>query len=155
MLYTEIPTQRPVTPLLDEIDHPEQLRQLEQSQLPQVADELRQYILYAAGQSGGHFGANLGVIELTVALHYCFNTPDDRLVWDVGHQAYPHKVLTGRRERITTIRSKGGLAAFPARDESDFDTFGVGHSSTAISAGLGMALARRYQQKPCEVVTLS
>ena len=154
MLYTEIPTQRPVTPLLDEIDHPEQLRQLEQSQLPQVADELRQYILYAAGQSGGHFGANLGVIELTVALHYCFNTPDDRLVWDVGHQAYPHKVLTGRRERITTIRSKGGLAAFPARDESDFDTFGVGHSSTAISAGLGMALARRYQQKPCEVVAI-
>ncbi|ENW84952.1 1-deoxy-D-xylulose-5-phosphate synthase [Acinetobacter sp. NIPH 284] len=154
MLYTEIPTQRPVTPLLDEIDHPEQLRQLEQSQLPQVADELRQYILYAAGQSGGHFGANLGVIELTVALHYCFNTPNDRLVWDVGHQAYPHKVLTGRRERITTIRSKGGLAAFPARDESDFDTFGVGHSSTAISAGLGMALARRYQQKPCEVVAI-
>ena len=154
MLYTEIPTQRPVTPLLDEIDHPEQLRQLEQSQLPQVADELRQYILYAAGQSGGHFGANLGVIELTVALHYCFNTPDDRLVWDVGHQAYPHKVLTGRRERITTIRSKGGLAAFPARDESNFDTFGVGHSSTAISAGLGMALARRYQQKPCEVVAI-
>lgn len=154
MLYTEIPTQRPVTPLLDEIDHPEQLRQLEQSQLPQVADELRQYILYAAGQSGGHFGANLGVIELTVALHYCFNTPNDRLVWDVGHQAYPHKVLTGRRERITTIRSKGGLAAFPARDESNFDTFGVGHSSTAISAGLGMALARRYQQKPCEVVAI-
>ena len=154
MLYTEIPTQRPVTPLLDGIDHPQQLRQLEQGLLPQVADELRQYILYAAGQSGGHFGANLGVIELTVALHYCFNTPNDRLVWDVGHQAYPHKVLTGRRERITTIRSKGGLAAFPARDESNFDTFGVGHSSTAISAGLGMALARRYQQKPCEVVAI-
>jgi 1-deoxy-D-xylulose-5-phosphate synthase len=95
MLYTEIPTQRPVTPLLDEVDHPQQLRQLEQSQLTQVADELRQYILYAAGQSGGHFGANLGVIELTVALHYCFNTPHDRLIWDVGHQAYPHKVLTG------------------------------------------------------------
>ena len=154
MLYTEIPTQRPVTPLLDEIDHPEQLRQLEQSQLPQVADELRQYILYAAGQSGGHFGANLGVIELTVALHYCFNTPDDRLVWDVGHQAYPHKVLTGRRERITTIRSKDGLAAFPAREESEFDTFGVGHSSTAISAGLGMSLARRYQKDPCDVVAI-
>jgi len=154
MLYTEIPTQRPVTPLLDGIDHPQQLRQLEQSQLEQVADELRQYILYAAGQSGGHFGANLGVIELTVALHYCFNTPDDRLVWDVGHQAYPHKVLTGRRERITTIRSKDGLAAFPARDESAFDTFGVGHSSTAISAGLGMALARRYQKDPCDVVAI-
>lgn len=154
MLYTEIPTQRPVTPLLDGIDHPQQLRQLEQSQLVQVADELRQYILYAAGQSGGHFGANLGVIELTVALHYCFNTPQDRLVWDVGHQAYPHKVLTGRRDRITTIRSKDGLAAFPARDESEFDTFGVGHSSTAISAGLGMSLARRYQKDPCDVVAI-
>ncbi|RLZ10085.1 1-deoxy-D-xylulose-5-phosphate synthase [Acinetobacter sp. 2JN-4] len=154
MLYTEIPTQRPVTLLLDEIDHPQQLRQLAQSQLAQVADELRQYILYAAGQSGGHFGANLGVIELTVALHYCFNTPRDRLVWDVGHQAYPHKVLTGRREQITTIRSKNGLAAFPAREESEFDTFGVGHSSTAISAGLGMALARRYQKDPCDVVAI-
>ena len=154
MLYTEIPSQRPVTPLLDAINHPQQLRQLEQSQLAQVADELRQFILYAAGQSGGHFGANLGVIELTVALHYCFNTPDDRLVWDVGHQAYPHKVLTGRREQLTTIRSKNGLAAFPARDESEFDTFGVGHSSTAISAGLGMALARRYQQNPCDVVAI-
>ncbi|WP_179989902.1 1-deoxy-D-xylulose-5-phosphate synthase [Acinetobacter sp. YH1901141] len=154
MLYTEIPTQRPVTPLLDEIDHPQQLRLLAQSQLPQVADELRQFILYAAGQSGGHFGANLGVIELTVALHYCFNTPHDRLIWDVGHQAYPHKALTGRREQLTTIRAKDGLAAFPAREESIFDTFGVGHSSTAISAGLGMALARRYQQNPCEVVAI-
>ncbi|HCK63750.1 MAG TPA: 1-deoxy-D-xylulose-5-phosphate synthase, partial [Acinetobacter radioresistens] len=152
MLYTEIPTQRPVISLLEGIDHPQQLRELRQEQLAQVVDELRQYILYAAGQSGGHFGANLGVIELTVALHYCFNTPDDRLIWDVGHQAYPHKVLTGRREQITTIRAKNGLAAFPARDESEFDTFGVGHSSTAISAGLGMALARRYQNHPCEVV---
>ncbi|MFY0110767.1 1-deoxy-D-xylulose-5-phosphate synthase, partial [Acinetobacter baumannii] len=114
----------------------------------------RQYILYAAGQSGGHFGANLGVVELTVALHYCFNTPNDRLVWDVGHQAYPHKILTGRREQITTIRAKNGLAAFPAREESVFDTFGVGHSSTAISAGLGMSLARRYQKDPCEVVCI-
>ena len=154
MLYTEIPTQRPVTPLLDTIDHPQQLRLLARDQLPQVADELRQFILYAAGQSGGHFGANLGVIELTVALHYCFNTPEDRLIWDVGHQAYPHKALTGRREQLTTIRSKDGLAAFPAREESIFDTFGVGHSSTAISAGLGMALARRYQQNPCEVVAI-
>ncbi|ELW9384917.1 1-deoxy-D-xylulose-5-phosphate synthase [Acinetobacter baumannii] len=154
MLYTEIPTQRPVTPLLDAIDHPQQLRQLEHSQLLQVADELRQYILYAAGQSGGHFGANLGVVELTVVLHYCFNTPNDRLVWDVGHQAYPHKILTGRREQITTIRAKNGLAAFPAREESVFDTFGVGHSSTAISAGLGMSLARRYQKDPCEVVCI-
>ncbi|OTG95516.1 1-deoxy-D-xylulose-5-phosphate synthase [Acinetobacter sp. ANC 3832] len=154
MLYTEIPTQRPVTPLLDGIDHPQQLRDLEQDQLEQVSDELRQYILYAAGQSGGHFGANLGVVELTVALHYCFNTPNDRLVWDVGHQAYPHKVLTGRREQITTIRAKDGLAAFPTREESEFDTFGVGHSSTAISAGLGMALASRYQKSLREVVAI-
>ncbi|MCF9033882.1 1-deoxy-D-xylulose-5-phosphate synthase [Acinetobacter nectaris] len=154
MLYTKIPTQRPVTPLLDEIDHPKQLRQLDSNQLLQVADELRQYILYAAGVSGGHFGANLGVVELTVALHYCFNTPRDRLIWDVGHQAYPHKILTGRREQITTIRAKNGLAAFPAREESEFDTFGVGHSSTAISAGLGMSLARRYQKDPCEVVAI-
>ncbi|MBV6574446.1 1-deoxy-D-xylulose-5-phosphate synthase, partial [Acinetobacter baumannii] len=152
MLYTEIPTQRPVTPLLDAIDHPQQLRQLEHSQLLQVADELRQYILYAAGQSGGHFGANLGVVELTVALHYCFNTPNDRLVWDVGHQAYPHKILTGRREQITTIRAKNGLAAFPARGESGFDTLAVGHSPTAISPGLGLSLPRRYQTDPCEVV---
>ena len=154
MLYTEIPTQRPVTPLLDEIDHPQQLRALVPSQLTQVADELRQFILYAAGQSGGHFGANLGVIELTVALHYCFETPHDRLIWDVGHQAYPHKVLTGRREKLTTIRAKDGLAAFPAREESVFDTFGVGHSSTAISAGLGMALASRYQKQQREVVAI-
>ncbi|WP_314914996.1 1-deoxy-D-xylulose-5-phosphate synthase [Acinetobacter harbinensis] len=154
MLYTQIPTRRPVTSLLDTIDHPQQLRRLERGQLEKVADELRQYILYAAGQSGGHFGANLGVIELTVALHYCFNTPHDRLIWDVGHQAYPHKALTGRREQLITIRSKDGLAAFPTREESVFDTFGVGHSSTAISAGLGMALARRYQKDPCEVVAI-
>ena len=154
MLYTEIPSQRPVTPLLDHIDHPQQLRQFEQSELVQVADELRQFILYAAGQSGGHFGANLGVIELSVALHYCFNTPNDRLVWDVGHQAYPHKALTGRREQLTTIRAKNGLAAFPAREESEFDTFGVGHSSTAISAGLGMALASRYQNSVRDVVAI-
>lgn len=154
MLYTEIPTHRPVTPLLDTIDHPEQLRMLDRSQLEQVADELRQYILYAAGQSGGHFGANLGVIELAVALHYSFNTPHDRLIWDVGHQAYPHKALTGRREQLVTIRAKDGLAAFPAREESEFDTFGVGHSSTAISAGLGMALASRYQNIQRDVVAI-
>lgn len=152
MLYTEIPTQRPVTPLLDAVDHPQQLRQLAPSQLPQLANELRHFLLYAAGQSGGHFAANLGVVELTVALHYCFKTPHDRIVWDVGHQAYPHKILTGRREQIISIRAKDGLAAFPAREESEFDTFGVGHSSTAISAGLGMSLARRYQQQPCDVV---
>lgn len=154
MLYTEIPTQRPHTPLLDCIDVPMQLRQLSVSQLPTLADELRLYLLYAAGQSGGHFGANLGVVELSIALHYCFNTPHDRLIWDVGHQAYAHKALTGRREALTTIRTKDGLAAFPAREESEYDTFGVGHSSTAISAGLGMALASRYQQNPREVVAI-
>lgn len=154
MLYNEIPNQRPPTQLLDAIDHPLQLRQLAKDQLVQVADELRQFILYAAGQSGGHFGANLGVVELTVALHFCFDTPNDRLVWDVGHQAYPHKALTGRREQLTTIRAKNGLAAFPTREESEFDTFGVGHSSTAISAALGMALASRYQKKSREVVAI-
>ena len=154
MSYTTILTIRPITPLLDQIDHPQQLRLFQLDQLEQVADELRQYILYAVGQSGGHFAANLGVIELTVALHYCFDTPTDRLIWDVGHQAYPHKALTGRRERLTTIRAENGLAAFPAREESEFDTFGVGHSSTAISAGLGMALARRYLQDPCHVVAI-
>lgn len=154
MLYTEIPAQRPVTPLLDQVNAPEQLRELDLSQLEQLANELRHYILYAAGQSGGHFGANLGVVELTIALHYCLNTPDDRLIWDVGHQAYPHKVLTGRREKITSIRAKDGLAAFPTRDESVFDTFGVGHSSTAISAAVGMALARYYQKKPCNVLAV-
>ena len=153
MLYTEIPTQRPVTPLLDAIDHPQQLRQLEHSQLVQVADELRQYILYAAGQSGGHFGANLGVVELTVALHYCFNTPNDRLVWDVGHQAYPHKVLTGRREQMTTIRAKNGLAAFPAREESVLILLCRAFINCNFGR-FGNVLARRYQNDPCEVVCI-
>lgn len=154
MLYTEIPTQRPNTPLLDSIDYPVQLRQLSIEQLDTLADELRLYLLYAAGQSGGHFAANLGVVELTIALHFCFNTPHDRLVWDVGHQAYAHKALTGRRERLTTIRAKDGLAAFPDRKESEYDTFGVGHSSTAISAALGMALACRYQQQQREFIAI-
>jgi 1-deoxy-D-xylulose-5-phosphate synthase len=145
MMYTQIPTLRPDTPLLDEIESPAQLKTLDISELMTLADELRAYLLYATGQSGGHFGANLGVVELTIALHTILDTPRDRLVWDVGHQAYPHKVLTGRREQLPTIRSKHGLAAFPARDESVFDTFGVGHSSTSISAALGMALAQRYQ----------
>jgi len=147
MMYTQIPALRPDTPFLDGIDSPAQLKKLSVAELNVLADELRSYLLYAAGQSGGHFGANLGVVELTVALHAVLETPRDRLVWDVGHQAYPHKVLTGRREQLTTIRSKGGLAAFPARDESEYDTFGVGHSSTSISAALGMALALRYQNQ--------
>ncbi len=145
MMYETIPTVRPSTPLLDSVDQPCQLKGLGLTELKQLADELRLYLLYAAGQSGGHFGANLGVVELTIALHHALDTPKDRLVWDVGHQAYAHKVLTGRRDALTTIRSKNGLAAFPTREESAFDTFGVGHSSTAISAALGMALALRYQ----------
>jgi len=145
MMYKQIPELRPDTPLLDQIESPAQLKHLTTDELVTLAAELRAYLLYAAGQSGGHFGANLGVVELTVALHAVLDTPHDRLVWDVGHQAYPHKVLTGRREQLTTIRSQNGLAAFPARDESEYDTFGVGHSSTSISAALGMALALRYQ----------
>ncbi len=142
-VFQEIPLQRPNTPLLDKIDGPQQLRLLNAEQLEQLAWELRAYLLFSVGQSGGHFGAGLGVIELTIALHYVFNTPQDRLVWDVGHQAYPHKILTGRREQLLKIRQQGGPAAFPCREESPFDTFGVGHSSTSISAALGMALAAR------------
>lgn len=146
MIYHQIPVDRPQTDLLDRIDHPERLKDFSPAQRLQLADELRHFLLYSAGQSGGHFGANLGVVELTIALHTILDTPRDRLVWDVGHQAYAHKVLTGRRELLPTIRSEGGLAAFPAREESEFDTFGVGHSSTSISAALGMALALRYQR---------
>ena len=144
-IFQEIPTQRPLTPLLDKVNDPFQLRLLCEEQLSQLSHELRAYLLYSVGQSGGHFGAGLGVIELTVALHYVFNTPEDRIVWDVGHQAYPHKILTGRREAMLKIRQHDGPAAFPAREESQYDTFGVGHSSTSISAALGMALASRMQ----------
>lgn len=143
--FKEIPSQRPNTPLLDRIDAPAQLRELPAEQLTQLARELRAFLLWSVGQTGGHFGAGLGVLELTVALHYVFNTPEDRLVWDVGHQAYPHKILTGRREQMGSIRRKDGLAGFPKRAESEYDTFGVGHSSTSISAALGMAIAARMQ----------
>ena len=143
--YAQIPRTRPVTPLLDAIDTPNDLKSLTTDELITLADELRLFILYSAGQSGGHFGANLGVIELTTVLHYLLDAPNDQIVWDVGHQAYAHKVLTGRRDQLNTIRAKGGLTAFPERAESIYDTFGVGHSSTAISAGLGMSLALRYQ----------
>jgi len=143
--FHEIPRERPATPLLDRANTPVELRRLGEAELVSLADELRQYLLYSVGQTGGHFGAGLGVIELTIALHYVFDTPDDRLVWDVGHQAYPHKILTGRRERMGTLRQKDGLAAFPRRSESEYDTFGVGHSSTSISAALGMAIAARMQ----------
>ena len=146
-MFEKIPSERPSTPLLDQIDSPQDLKNLEISQLSELADQLRLYLLYAVGQTGGHFGAGLGVVELTVALHYVFNTPKDRLVWDVGHQAYPHKILTGRRDEILTIRQKGGLAAFPNRHESEFDQFGVGHSSTSISAALGMMVADRIKNE--------
>ncbi|MCK0537460.1 1-deoxy-D-xylulose-5-phosphate synthase [Alcanivorax quisquiliarum] len=152
--FDEIPLSRPATPLLDGIDRPEQLRALPREQLAQVVDELRAYLLYAVGQSGGHFGAGLGVVELTVALHYLFDTPEDRLVWDVGHQTYPHKILTGRREALPTIRQQGGLSGFPKRSESEFDTFGVGHSSTSISAALGMALGAEMAGKQRRTVAV-
>ncbi len=142
-MFNEIPIEKPETPLLDTIDKPDQLRQLEISQLPMLADELRAFLLYCVGNTGGHFGAGLGVVELTIALHYVFNTPDDRLVWDVGHQTYPHKILTGRKDRMLTMRKPGGLAAFTSRFESEYDTFGVGHSSTSISAALGMLMAAK------------
>ena len=143
--FHEIPRQRPATPLLDRAATPVELRRLSEAELEQLANELRQELLYSVGQTGGHFGAGLGVIELTIALHYIFDTPDDRLVWDVGHQAYPHKILTGRRQRMSTLRQKNGLAAFPRRSESEYDTFGVGHSSTSIGAALGMAIANRLR----------
>lgn len=140
-----IPLERPNTPLLDSIDEPADLRELDVDQLETLAHELREFLLFSVGRTGGHFGAGLGVVELTLALHYVFDTPTDTLVWDVGHQAYPHKILTGRRERMLTMRQPGGLAAFPARGESPYDAFGVGHSSTSISAALGMMVAKRQQ----------
>ncbi|OHV09020.1 1-deoxy-D-xylulose-5-phosphate synthase [Kushneria phosphatilytica] len=142
-LFDDIPTTRPLTPLLDRVREPSDLRSLNETQLLTLADELRAYLLYSVGRTGGHFGAGLGVVELTVALHQQYNTPHDRLVWDVGHQTYPHKILTGRRDAMDTMRQYGGLAPFPRRAESEYDTFGVGHSSTSLSAALGMALAAR------------
>tara|TARA_B100001964_G_C14259408_1_gene614453 strand:- start:2847 stop:4769 length:1923 start_codon:yes stop_codon:yes gene_type:complete len=142
------------TPLLDNIDSPADLRKLPESKLDQVADEIREFLLYSVSRSGGHFAASLGATELTIALHYLYNTPDDRLVWDVGHQAYVHKILTGRKERLNTIRQWKGLAPFPKRDESDYDAFGVGHSSTSISAALGMSTAasRSGQKRKCVAI---
>jgi 1-deoxy-D-xylulose-5-phosphate synthase len=142
------------TPLLDQIKTPQDLRRLEPSQLRQVADELRRETIDAVAVTGGHLGAGLGVIELTVALHYVFNTPTDRLVWDVGHQAYPHKILTDRRERIRTLRQGGGLSGFTKRAESKYDPFGAAHSSTSISASLGMAVARDLQNKENNVIAV-
>ena len=144
--YNEIPSSRPNTPLLDEINSPKDLKPLTLEQLKNLADELRAFLLYQVGQTGGHLGGGLGVVELTVVLHYLFNTPEDNLIWDVGHQSYPHKILTGRKDRLKTIRAKGGLAPFPSRNESKYDAFGTGHSSTSISAALGMAVANQNKK---------
>ncbi|HEY7871630.1 MAG TPA: 1-deoxy-D-xylulose-5-phosphate synthase [Rudaea sp.] len=141
-------------PHLASIDSPADLRKLGEAELPDVARELREYLIETVAGSGGHFGAGLGVVELTVALHYLFDTPNDRLVWDVGHQCYPHKILTGRRDRIDTIKHKDGLAPFPRRDESPYDAFGVGHSSTSISAALGMAIAAQYHGDARKIVAI-
>ena len=140
-IFDSIPTEEPISEILNRINEPEDLRNLQQSQIPQLADELREFLLYTVGKTGGHFGAGLGVVELTLALHYKFNTPYDRIVWDVGHQTYPHKILTGRRDAMESMRQSNGLAPFPVRSESEYDTFGVGHSSTSISAALGMIAA--------------
>jgi 1-deoxy-D-xylulose-5-phosphate synthase len=145
---------KPAFPLLSQLNAPSDLRALPAAQLSDVADELRQYLIETVSQMGGHFAAGLGTVELTVALHYVFDTPDDRLVWDVGHQAYPHKVLTGRRDRLHTIKLKDGLAPFPTRGESEYDTFGVGHSSTSISAALGMAIAAQRSGQKRRVVAI-
>src|SRR6187402_875395 len=142
-------------PYLAQIESPEDLRRFPDDELPAIADELRRYLIEAVASSGGHFGAGLGVVELTVALHHVFDTPRDRLVWDVGHQCYPHKILTGRRDRITTIKKKDGLAPFPRREESEYDTFGVGHSSTSISAALGMAIALQRRGDNRKVVAMT
>jgi len=140
-IFDSIPTEKPNTELLQEINSPKDLRKLNQSQISKLADELREFLLYTVGKTGGHFGAGLGVIELTLALHYKFDTPEDRIIWDVGHQTYPHKILTGRRDEMESMRQSNGLAPFPVRTESEYDTFGVGHSSTSISAALGMITA--------------
>jgi len=142
-IFKEIPIEKPITPMLDSIDSPSDIRSFSIVELENLANEIREFLLYSVGQSGGHLGGGLGVIELTIILHYIFNTPFDNLVWDVGHQAYPHKILTGRKNQMHSIRKKGGLAPFPSRNESEFDVFGVGHSSTSISAMLGMAIASK------------
>src|SRR5437762_10601716 len=150
-------TQMPLssqTPLLDQVPDPQSLRNLPRHDLRQLADELRQELINVVSVTGGHLGAGLGVVELTVALHYIFNTPSDRLIWDVGHQAYPHKILTGRRSQIRQIRQRNGLYGFTRRSESAFDPFGAAHSSTSISAGLGMAVARDLKHEKRNVIAV-
>ncbi|MGN6590340.1 MAG: 1-deoxy-D-xylulose-5-phosphate synthase N-terminal domain-containing protein, partial [Sphingomicrobium sp.] len=145
---------RPHTPLLDTVKFPAELRGLNKDDLPQLAEELRQETISAVSVTGGHLGAGLGVVELTVALHYVFDTPDDRLIWDVGHQAYPHKILTGRRDRIRTLRQGGGLSGFTKRSESEYDPFGAAHSSTSISAALGFAIANKLSGSPGKAIAV-
>jgi len=147
-------TQRPHTPLLDEVRLPADLRRLSLDQLPRLAEEVRQEVIHVVSQTGGHLGAGLGVVELTVALHYVFNTPDDKLIWDVGHQAYPHKILTGRRDRMATLRQGGGLSGFTKRAESEYDPFGAAHSSTSISAALGFAIANKLSGAPGKAIAV-
>src|SRR3954453_22129967 len=145
---------RPVTPLLDTVQFPSDLRALSKDQLPQLADELRQEVISAVSVTGGHLGSALGVIELTTALHYVFDTPEDKLIWDVGHQAYPHKIVTGRRDRIRTLRQGGGLSGFTRRAESEYDPFGAAHSSTSISAALGFAIANKLSDAPGKAIAV-
>jgi 1-deoxy-D-xylulose-5-phosphate synthase len=147
-------TDRPATPLLDTVQTPDQLRSLSKDQLRQFADELRAETISAVSVTGGHLGAGLGVVELTVALHYVFDTPTDRLVWDVGHQCYPHKIVTGRRDRIRTLRMGGGLSGFTKRSESEYDPFGAAHSSTSISAALGFAIANKLAGTPGKAIAV-
>src|SRR5574338_274694 len=140
--------------LLDTITDPAKLRALERKLLPQLADELRQFLIESVAKTGGHLSSNLGTVELTIALHYVFNTPRDRLVWDVGHQTYAHKILTGRREAMSSLRMAGGPSGFPRRSESEYDSFGTAHSSTSISAALGMAIAARRNNDPRKTVAV-
>lgn len=153
-MFTEIPRVKPHTPLLDNIESPADIKTLSIDELEILCKELRAYLLFAVGRTGGHFGAGLGVVELTVALHYVFDAPTDRILWDVGHQAYPHKILTGRREQMASLRQRDGLKGFPCRAESEFDAFGVGHSSTSISAALGMALGKKLDGDQDKVVAV-
>src|SRR5689334_20883705 len=145
---------RPETPLLDTVEYPADLRKLGKEQLPQLAEELRQETISAVSVTGGHLGAGLGVVELTVAVHYVFDTPNDKLIWDVGHQAYPHKIVTGRRDRIRTLRQGGGLSGFTRRAESEYDPFGAAHSSTSISSALGFAIANKLSDAPGKAIAV-
>src|SRR5438132_9952931 len=142
------------TPLLDTVNEPKDLRKLSRAQLRQLADELRQETISAVSVTGGHLGAGLGVVELTVAVHYVFDTPRDKLIWDVGHQTYPHKIVTGRRDRIRTLRQGGGLSGFTRRCESEYDAFGGAHSSTSISAAVGFAIANKLSDSPGHAVAV-